>query len=495
MAKVYLTRECASGRFPFLDHPPLVDNPAMISGQTTSTIPAAIGDAITAEEWAAILALGERVSFAPGEVLIAQGERIGALLLLEEGRADVVEVRGGRRGVIASFAVGDLTGEMSLITDQPASASVIATAPVRARQISHRKIDRHLRENPALGNRFFRGLARLMAARLQTSTRSSVAGPSLAKLAEACASVMPTIPGVVFGPEVETMIARYEDVGHRPRFLWCWCARGVEKVTFSTVPEAQRDDLRDTKMLAIILNVLLDDLADKRGDMALLEAALGMLTVPAGPVPPVADADRAYVQLIADLWSLIGERVSALPGWEGWRHLFIYDWRQVFNAMRYGLLVHQHPALVNRAELGTYKPHNMNMMVFATIDLIASPAPIEELGFIREAMLRAQTMGQIGNDLATWRREVPDRDFTNWLLAAARRERVITVEQLQQDPPEEIVERVEKSKLEERVLDDWHAERRRLEELAPLVQSVDLEMLREGSDVLLGMSLAAAGRL
>jgi hypothetical protein len=54
---------------------------------------------------------------------------------------------------------------------------------------------------------------------------------------------------------------------------------------------------------------------------------------------------------------------------------------------------------------------------------------------------------------------------------------------------------VESSKLEERVLEDWHAERRRLEELAPLVQSVDLETLRQGSDVLLGMSLAAAGRL
>jgi hypothetical protein len=464
----------------------------MTSGATT---PTAFGDAITAKEWSSILALGEDVSFSPGEVLIAQGERPGGLLLIEEGRADVVAVRGGRRVAVASFSAGDLTGEMSLITDQPASASVVATGPVRARQISRQKIERQSKQDPALGDRLFSGLARLMADRLRSSGPSTDRGPSLGKLAAACANVMPTIPSVVFCPDVETMIARYEEVGHRPRFLWCWCARGVEKVTFSTVPESLRDELRDTKMLAILLNVLLDDLADKRGDMALLEAALGMLTLPVGPVPSTSDGDRAYVQLIADLWSLMGDRVRALAGWDAWRNLYIYDWRQVFNAMRYGLLVHHHPELVNRAELGSYKPHNMNMMVFATIDLMASSAPVEELGLIREAMLRAQTMGQIGNDLATWRREVPDRDFTNWLLAAARRERVISVEQLQHDPPEEIVARVEKSKLEDRVLDDWHAERRRLEELAPLVQSVDLETLRQGSDVLLGMSLAAAGRL
>jgi CRP-like cAMP-binding protein len=460
-----------------------------------TSIPAAFGDAITPEEWSSILALGEDVSFAPGEVLIAQGERPDALLLLEDGRADVVAVRGGQRSVVANFAAGDLAGEMSLITDQPASASVVATVAVRARQIPRRKIERQSRLDPALGDRLFSGLARLMAARLSASGRSGVRGPSLGRLATACASVMPTIPSVVFSPDVESMIARYEEVGHRPRFLWCWCARGVEKVTFSTVPQSLRDELRDTKMLAIILNVLLDDIADKRGDLALLEAALDMLTLPAKPLPPVAEGDRAYVQLIADLWSLMANRVRPLAGWEEWRNLYIYDWRQVFNAMRYGLLVHHHPALVNRAELGTYKPHNMNMMVFATIDIMASPAAVEELGLIREAMLRAQTMGQIGNDLATWRREVPDRDFTNWLLAAARRERVISVEQLKHDPPEQIVDRVEKSKLEERVLEDWHAERRRLEELAPLVQSVDLETLRQGSDVLLGMSLAAAGRL
>ncbi len=69
-------------------------------------------------------------SFAAGTPLLIQGEPARGLLLLLTGSVDIVDVLAGER--IDVDGAGSVMGEMSLLTDQPCSASVTATTDVTA---------------------------------------------------------------------------------------------------------------------------------------------------------------------------------------------------------------------------------------------------------------------------------------------------------------------------------------------------------------------------
>jgi hypothetical protein len=360
-----------------------------------------------------------------------------------------------------------------------------------------------------------------MAARLRTPVPTVAPPPSLPdvplapsseRLKVACAGVMAQVPTVKFGHEVEELLGRASQLTHRPRFLWCWCARGIERVTLSSVPEALLPWLRDTKVLAVALSQLLDDLVDPRAASERFEQAVGLLDWPAGSDLPweLEEAAHDQLALIRDLWSALGRRARELTGWERWSELFLYDWRQLVHALRYQRLVRSCPELTNLAEDRSRSPHAMAMMAFATLDWMASPLPDrEELGSLREAMAHVQLMGRLGTGLATWRRQLAAQDISGAVMARAREMGVVTAAELRAageagaaegagaglEAMAGLIARVERGGVEERVLAEWQEHHRRLEALAARVQSVDLTALTEGTDVLLGMSLAAAGRL
>src|SRR5438105_9623902 len=53
----------------------------------------------------------------------------------------------------------------------------------------------------------------------------------------------------------------YTRVGHRNAFLWKWYRQGVGVTTLSCVRPELRDIVCDTKVLGVVLDVLLDDVA------------------------------------------------------------------------------------------------------------------------------------------------------------------------------------------------------------------------------------------
>jgi len=298
-------------------------------------------------------------------------------------------------------------------------------------------------------------------------------------------------------PFVQSFVDRYEQVDKRDAFLWKWAYRGIDLTTLSTVPASLRASTRDTKLLAVILNVLLDDLADHRGSETLLEAALAIpFAAPSTPVPEVPESDRAYFALIADLWHTIEAQCRELPAWERHRLLFSFDYRQVFSAMRYGLLLKLRPALLNPTEHELYPPHNMNMMVFATIDLMCGDTPpAAELGPLRELAWNAQSMGQLSNMIVTWEREIAARDFSSRIFARALSGGVLSADDLASLPPDEIAARVREAGLEQDLIDEWNARRARVHNLASRLPSIDVPALLDGLDALLGMTLASRHRL
>ncbi|MCA9082269.1 MAG: hypothetical protein KDA58_17035, partial [Planctomycetaceae bacterium] len=217
-----------------------------------------------------------------------------------------------------------------------------------------------------------------------------------------------------FRPDVRRWIAMYAAVGERDVYLWQWCLHGIELTTLSSVTPHWRAHLEDTKLLSVILCVLFDDVAD-RGErpewLSAILAACGQSGLT--PVGELSKHEQDHVAVTRSLWLEYEQRVAVLPHFEEFNPVWNFDLTQFFNAMRYGHLANRYPAFLNSTEHDVYSPHNMLMVSFCTLDLMASPLlPEEELGNLREAIWHAQAMGRVGNILSTWRRELEDRDFS-----------------------------------------------------------------------------------
>jgi hypothetical protein len=176
--------------------------------------------------------------------------------------------------------------------------------------------------------------------------------------------------------------------------------------------------------------------------------------------------------------------------------LFEFDYRQVMTAMRYGLLVKLLPALLNPAEHELYPPHNMNMMVFSTMDLMAAP-PVAavELGALREVAWHAQSMGQLSNMIVTWEREIHKRDFSSRVFAIALSRGVLSPDELATLPPDAIAGRVRDAGIEAALIAQWYDLRDRIRCRAAKLPSVNVGELLRGLESLLGLTLAARHRL
>ncbi len=295
---------------------------------------------------------------------------------------------------------------------------------------------------------------------------------------------------------LQSWIARYSKVGHRHPYLWKWCRRGVEVTSLSSVDEALWDTTCDTKVLGVMLDVLIDDVADEHGDARLLDALVRLPLDGEVKVDPASFGELAdYVQLTLDVWSEIHQRLSLLPRYAEFSDVLQYDYLQLMNTMRYAHLLNRIPCMLNLVEHDLYLPHNMHMMISATIDLMASPGfVLDELGLVREAVWHAQYMGRIGNLVTTWKREITKRDFTSGVFAHALLNGDLRPDDLDELNESTIVTLIEKGGHEDHFLQSWQRHRQCIELLTPRVKSVDLRRLTRGLDKLICLHLASRGK-
>lgn len=101
-----------------------------------------------------------------GEVIVEQGTKSNALFILLTGRARVVTADArGREVILAVLQPGDYLGEMSLIDNEPHSATVRAEVQCDALVLGRAEFARCLPENSSLSYAIMRGLvSRLRAA-------------------------------------------------------------------------------------------------------------------------------------------------------------------------------------------------------------------------------------------------------------------------------------------------------------------------------------------
>lgn len=297
-------------------------------------------------------------------------------------------------------------------------------------------------------------------------------------------------------PALSSWVQRYQQVGHRSPYLWNWCCRGVELTTLSAVAADWYDCVRDTKVLGVMFDVLLDDVADRSGDEVFLEHLI-QITLGGSPASStkLTETHCAYAEVTRDVWQEIRRRVERFPYYASYADLLNFDYWQLINAMHYSRLLNRIPAILNLTEHDLYLPHNMHMMISATMDLMCSPDfDTDELGLLREAVWHAQYMGRIGNLVTTWQRELHEGDFSSGVFAGALSQGEITAAELLHGDPGRIEEVIIQSGQEDFFLRRWCDHRRALQQLASRVRTVDIRQLVAGLDRLICLHLGSRGR-
>lgn len=313
--------------------------------------------------------------------------------------------------------------------------------------------------------------------------------------AEASASVA-RVHTIELPEELKRWVQRYGLVGKRNPFLWVWLLRGLDITTLSSVDPGLRTPVLVTKLLSVMLDVLLDDIADVRQDAQMLEAALGIVSGHGRADDWARFGPEAvhYFQCIDDVWSEITLRIRALPRFSEFADLLGYDYDQLFNTMRYAVLINRRSELLNLIENELYQAHNMLMMVSSTIDLMASPDfTLSELGILREALIRSQRMGRIGNEISTWERELKDADYSSAVFGYALREGFIDHAQIRRGDKDAMRQALLENDVESYFLREWQRLYDEMLHFADRVTSVDIRLLAAGHDELIRLHLASKG--
>ena len=298
-----------------------------------------------------------------------------------------------------------------------------------------------------------------------------------------------------FSPFIEQWVDDYSRVGGRDVYLWRWCLHGLRLTSLSCVAPELRGDLCDTKLLAVMYGVMLDDVADKGGE----EHFLTELTKIISGAPPrgfskFSRAQQEYARFTSSLWLNFERRLKGSPCYTDYEELLAYDHQQILNTMSYSCMVNRHPAMLNVQEHDLYLPHNMQMMSFATMDLMCSPDfDRRELGKLREVIWHAQSMGRIGNLISTWQREIGDRDFTSGVFARALCEGDLTLEDLRSATPRTIETAIRRGGHELYFLRKWEAHRESIRLMSHSIRSVDVNALLVALQRLIHMELSSRG--
>ncbi|MFT4242366.1 MAG: Crp/Fnr family transcriptional regulator [Acidovorax sp.] len=99
--------------------------------------------------------------FKRGEALVEQGRKSDALFILLTGRARVVNADGrGREVILATLGPGDYLGEMSIIDNEPHSATVRAEVQTDVLVLGRAEFARCLTENASMSLVVMRGLVK-----------------------------------------------------------------------------------------------------------------------------------------------------------------------------------------------------------------------------------------------------------------------------------------------------------------------------------------------
>ncbi|MCX7256642.1 MAG: cyclic nucleotide-binding domain-containing protein [Polaromonas sp.] len=114
---------------------------------------------LTAAQAEAVAQAVVKRRFKRGELIVEQGKKSNALTIILTGRARVISTDArGREVILALMSTGDYVGEMSLIDEEPHSASVCTDMQTDVLELSRLEFSRCLPEVGSMAYAVLRGL-------------------------------------------------------------------------------------------------------------------------------------------------------------------------------------------------------------------------------------------------------------------------------------------------------------------------------------------------
>lgn len=118
----------------------------------------------------------EAVHFEPGQFLMRQGDPGTGLFVIESGEAEIHAAdAAGQAHLLGTSSSREILGEMSLLTDEPRTATVVARSPVKAKFLPALVFEELASNYPVVS----RVLTQLLADRLGQKGRDALAGKTL----------------------------------------------------------------------------------------------------------------------------------------------------------------------------------------------------------------------------------------------------------------------------------------------------------------------------
>jgi len=132
-----------------------------------------IFDELGTAERVSLLGHAESASYPTGAAIITQGQPNKSIFILFDGQVHVeCKNSDGEVRRITTLELGEIFGEISFLTGEPATANVIAEGDVKVMRIGHSLIRSMIKEDSAFAGRFFHSIAVTLAKRLgRTNTQ------------------------------------------------------------------------------------------------------------------------------------------------------------------------------------------------------------------------------------------------------------------------------------------------------------------------------------
>jgi hypothetical protein len=290
---------------------------------------------------------------------------------------------------------------------------------------------------------------------------------------------------------IESTIKNYIKLGGKrnQKSLSSFLQKGLKLIELSCVDPQWQEHSLITKHLFILFNAFIDDVVDTRKNIPL---AIQMLNVPFSSEQKSLNelnfSEYQWLQAYEELWFILNMLFRLLPGYERFSDMLNFDIRQFLNGIRYTVLLSKHPYIINSHEHELYISNNMNIIIFATIDLLASPnVDMSELRIMREIFWHAQYMARISNDIVTWEREANDADFSSSVFALAIAERCINVRDLillRENKLTQIKDQIKQSDILKKLIVEWQRRREHILSFASQCQSIDIPLYVKGLEQL-----------
>jgi small-conductance mechanosensitive channel/CRP-like cAMP-binding protein len=140
---------------------------------------------LTPDELARLATQVSRLPYASGEAIVREGEPGDSFYLIERGSVAVSigDGDGGTR-LLSRMAAGDYFGEMSLLTGEPRSATVVAESDVAVLEVERVDFEQILAANPAL----LEPISQIAARRQEAQRETRRAQPALPPFAQDAAA-------------------------------------------------------------------------------------------------------------------------------------------------------------------------------------------------------------------------------------------------------------------------------------------------------------------